>query len=157
MKLVLASPLLNGLLALCMCSVLLLLVPFMVPLPGEASRALVDRSNSQKDSRVQQGSSNYTGALDRPIFHVNRRKPMAVVVKAAPVVKKRLEARFKLVGIVGSGNRRSAYLQHIETGDTRAVRGGESAGKWIVDEIGPDFVALRQGQERRVIKLDSGG
>ncbi|NVJ70805.1 MAG: hypothetical protein HWE08_10655 [Alphaproteobacteria bacterium] len=98
-------------------------------------------------------------ALDRPLFHFNRRKPQALEPKAAPKeIKAKIEAPYLLVGIMGSSETsRTAYLQHAETKETVVARMGDAIGDWQVDSIGSNFITLVFDGERRVIQLADGG
>jgi len=153
-----ASPLLATLLLFNLLSLLVLIIPYVSPLPTEAVQVGSGFESSSNKDIEQSSSRDYSSALDRPLFHVNRRKPVEEIVAVKQVVKQRIEAPFSLVGIVGGAdNGRSAYLQHKETGETIVVQQGEAAGVWQVDTVGQDFVTLILDNERRVIQLVNGG
>lgn len=156
---VFSSPLLVTLLTLNLVGLFALIVPFISPLPDGRSQTGTKIERSLDKDAGQRSLNDYSSALDRPLFHTNRRKPVKEVAVVAPTIQQRIEAPYTLVGILGGGpdNSRSAYLEHKETGDTISVRQGETAGSWLVDTIGQDFVTLLLNNERRVIQLANGG
>lgn len=158
MNKLLASPLLTTMCVACLFSLCFLGLPYLLPLPGDGVRTFSQKNDENRKSTGPQGSLKYDVALDSPLFHENRSKPVKEVIVVAPVEVKRIEAPYQLAGIMGAAdNSRSAYLQHKDTGETLMVRVGDTAGNWRVDTIGQDFIALLNGSERRVIQLAGGG
>lgn len=153
----LSSPLLLSFLCLNGFLLLVLLVPQIWPLPAidEESR---DRREAELIASQEVTKDNVIAQiLERPLFHLNRRQPVEREEAPVEVVEeKRIEAPYDLVGLMGAGADKTAYIQHKNTGETLAVSAGSSAGAWIVEAIGDDHLTLILDGERRVIQLAGG-
>lgn len=156
---VFGSPLLLTLLAGTILSLMATLLPHVLPLPVLVDPWAEQAVAGSADSTSNVQAAEIERALERPIFHDNRRP--AQEQQAAPQAVQtvlKVEAPFILVGIMGNASRgRSAYLQNKDTDETVNVTEGAQAGNWTVDTIGENFVTLIMGDEREVIQLASGG
>jgi hypothetical protein len=78
------------------------------------------------------GLSTYAAIVERPLFVPSRRPP--------PTATTSIEGRYRLLGIVGAGPKRRAFVadgaRRIEIGEGDAIDG------WTVNEIEPDRVLL---------------
>lgn len=152
------SRLLPLLLAANAVTLLAWLSPYLVPLPSD-TEAVKAYSNQQELLNGLRGvETDPTVALERPIFHQNRRPPVAEVKVAAPAApKQRLEAPYSLAGVVGASEAsRKAYLSGTQDGQTHVVKPGDVVGGWSVETIGTNFVTLSLDGERRVLELNGG-
>lgn len=156
---VFGSPLLLTLLTGTVLSLIATLLPHVLPLPSEDDPAREQARNGSTESASNVQIAVMAQALERPIFHENRRpaqEQKAAPQAVQPVLK--VEAPFILVGIMGNASRgRSAYLQNKDTDETVNVTEGAQAGNWTVDTIGENFVTLIMGDEREIIQLANGG
>lgn len=154
-----SSPLLLTLIGLNFLAVLVLGIPYLLPLPTALERDQNRGAFAFGTEASTSQTEDYTNALERPIFHTNRRRPVKAVAAPTPVAQaRRIEAPFSLVGILGgANNKKTAYLENKNTGETLSVKAGERAGDWTVHSIGQDIVTLILNDERRVIQLAGGG
>lgn len=91
--------------------------------------------------------------LQRPLFETLRRpagKPaVAVQQDGAPLVL----GRYRLLGIVGSGGRRSALLAPIAGGASRLLAAGDMLEDWRVVQVGEGDLTLARGGDSQTVAL----
>ena len=111
----------------------LALWPWLVP-PIPASRPPVESSVAAPalSSANLPGLAAYAAIVERPLFVPSRRPP--------PGATSSIEGRYRLLGIVGAGAKRRAFVadgtRHTEVGEGDAIDG------WTVKEIDQDRVLL---------------
>lgn len=155
---ILESPLIASLVVTNCLGLAIVAAAAFLPLPDTSDSRSAPTGPSAKESTLRDQGLDLSKALDRPIFHVTRRKPQQRVAapKQEPVQEK-VEAPYSLVGVLGSSEaQRTAYLQHNETQETLVVQLGSTIGSWRVDTIGTNFVTLVMGEDRQVIQLAGG-
>lgn len=107
--------------------------PWLVP-PVPASRPAVEQSMVAPALSPANlpGLAAYAAIVERPLFVPSRRPP--------PGVTSSIEGRYRLLGIVGAGAKRRAFVadgtRRIEVGEGDAIDG------WTVKEIAQDRVLL---------------
>jgi hypothetical protein len=155
----LGSPLISSLIVLNVFALIFLGGPYFLPLPDIDKFGSRDQSVIDAFGRKPTDSPDVQIAIRRPLFHENRRRPVAPVV--APVQQQatvKPDAPFKLVGILGGrDNNRTAYLQNLNSSETVSAKVGDILEQWTVDTIGTNFVTLVYGDERKILELTDGG
>lgn len=152
------SPLLNSLLLLNTAALAALVFAQFWPRP-ELENTYLDGSIAQfADSAPVTSQQDIAQVKERPLFHHNRRRPVASVsVKQAPQVRNR-EVPFALAGILGSlATGHTAYLQNHQTQETVSVRAGEILEGWRVVAVNDREVVLEADGFTKTLKLDDGG
>ncbi|MCJ9430034.1 hypothetical protein [Kordiimonas marina] len=151
------SPLLRTLLILNLVAGLIVLAGIFWPLPGQASRPITRNFQDLDTHKNTASAVDVSEVLDRPLFHENRRKPVAAVAKAqkaAPV--RQLEQPYVLAGIMGSGDGgRTVYLMNKHTQETVSAKEGDNAGQWQVKKIDQTSVTLQSGNTVRILDMTS--
>jgi len=91
----------------------------------------------------------YAAIVERPLFAPSRRAPPG----AAPAAMgSAIEGRYRLVGIMGTGSARKAF---VTDGARRVeIAEGGALDSWTVKEIAQDRVLLRSGTGDAVLKLN---
>lgn len=152
------SPIVRTLAGANIALLLLMIVPMLSPLP-EASKTNVD-SIGVTDIADYFGRPEVamSAAIDRPIFHANRRPAVARPEQAAPVaqpVQQEERLTLELVGIMGmTAEQRTAFLQDASSATTHAVKAGQILQGWTVVSIEADTVTLSKGPQERILSLN---
>lgn len=151
----LESPLVKALLAVNGLMLIVLLVANYWPLPDAPAQSEKEISAEEIAGYLGETRADPRVAIERPIFHINRRppKPVPVKPKAAPVVRKPAFL-LELVGVMGatSGNP-TAFLLHTGNQQTHTVRSGQVVDGWTITEIGLDSVRLVKDSEQKTLDL----
>lgn len=91
--------------------------------------------------------------VQRPLFESLRQpaaKPaMAPPQDGAPLVL----GRYRLLGIVGSGGRRSALLAPLAGGASRLLAAGDMLEDWRITQVGEADLTLMRGSESQTVAL----
>jgi hypothetical protein len=124
--------------------------PWLVP-PAPSVRALVVPQASAPPPQLPAlpAITKYAAIVERPLFAPSRRAPAG----AAPAaLGSAIEGRYRLVGILGTGPTRKAF---VADGARRAeIAEGGMLGGWTVTQIGQDRVMLRSAAGEAVLKLN---
>lgn len=98
----------------------------------------------------------FTVISERPLFAASRRPfvPPAVAEPAAGPVEAPLEPlEAELVGVVLTGERRSALVHREGSAGPERFWVGQSVDGWLVEEVGRRHAVLRRGDEERILEL----
>jgi hypothetical protein len=101
--------------------------------------------------------SDYLSISERPLFTHDRR-PFVMAVEAAPVpVGPRVE--FELTAVIIASDTRIAFLRSNLTPTVQRVALNQSLDGWMLADVNPDSVMLRQGEAAITVPLrpDLGG
>ena len=94
--------------------------------------------------------ASYAAIVERPLFSPSRRP----VPGAEPVAVSSTMSRYRLLGIIGSGPRKSAF---VADGARRIeIDAGGTLDGWTVKEIGQDSITLTSPTGDAVLKLIQG-
>lgn len=128
------------------------------PLPAVDSETLPEVAAELEAAAPTVSVGDVAHILERPLFHGNRRKPVAVA-KVAPKAKpRRVEIPFKLAGIVGAdATGRTAYLLNTNSQETIAVKQGQEVDDWRIVEITANAVVIDGAGTRRTLTMTNGG
>jgi type II secretory pathway component PulC len=90
--------------------------------------------------------ATYAAIVERPLFAPSRRP-----APGAAAIGPSLESRYRLLGIVGSGPKRKAF---VADGARRGeIAEGDTLDGWAVKEIGPDRVMLTSPAGETTLRL----
>jgi general secretion pathway protein N len=94
-------------------------------------------------------AGTFSAIVQRPLFAANRRPPAEQAIE--PQSSKELEITFNGVKI-SAGERQALFQRKDGKGNLRLQEGDEFQG-WILEEIEPERVVFRQGDEKKVLAL----
>ena len=153
------SPLLKTLLIVNAMLCIGLFLSSIWPLPEVESNRSVSTSDILADLWETEFVVDQSAAVDRPIFHENRRA--AVAIAATPKrqsIRVAKEFDYRLVGIMGATDgQRTAYLQQVSSGETISVRESNLIADWTIQSIEADRILVSNGIDQRTLDLSSGG
>jgi hypothetical protein len=130
-----------------LCCAVLAVWPWLAP-PIPATRAVAARSAAPTAPAMAglPPLTNFAATVERPLFSPSRR-PAASAPAAAPGT----ESRYRLLGIVASGTKKTAF---VADNARRAELGvGDTLDGWTVKEIRQDRVTLASPTGEMVLKL----
>lgn len=93
-----------------------------------------------------------TATIQRPLFEPSRRMPAAPVAAAAPAGPLVL-GKYRLLGIVSAGGKRSAVLAPLEGGGSRLLAAGGMLEDWLLAEVNEGSLLLRRGAASETVRL----
>jgi hypothetical protein len=91
--------------------------------------------------------ASFAATVERPLFSPARRPAANAPATAAPAA----ESRYRLVGVVVSGMKKTAFI--ADNGRRAQIGVGDAFDGWTVKEIGQDRVTLASPSGEMVLKL----
>lgn len=91
--------------------------------------------------------ASYGAIVDRPLFSPARRPPPGAEAGSGVSI----ESRYRLLGVVANGPRRTALI--ADGAQRREITVGDVIDGWTVKEIGPDRVDLSSPAGEAALKL----
>ena len=91
--------------------------------------------------------ASYAAIVERPLFSPSRRPPPG----AAAALGASIEGRYRLLGIVATGPKKSAFI--AEGARRLEIDAGQTLDGWTVKEIGSDSVTLTSPTGEATLKL----
>jgi general secretion pathway protein N len=91
--------------------------------------------------------ASYAAIIERPLFSPSRRPPPGAQTAQGPSI----ESRYRLVGIVATGPKKTAFI--AEGAQRRDIAVGDMLDGWTVSEIGQDRIKLTSPAGEAVLKL----
>ena len=133
-----------------LCFVALAVWPWLVPpIPETRPLATPPTAPAAPPLTALPPLVSFAATVERPLFSPSRRPAANAPTTAAPAA----ESRYRLVGIVASGTKKTAF---IADGGRRAQIGvGDAFDGWTVKEIGQNRVTLASPSGEMVLKLKS--
>lgn len=153
------TPLLKPIFIINILLLLIFLVSGALPLPAGDMDVREHKLQDDLNTLLSEKAGDMETTKARPLFHANRRPPVAVVA-AAPVAPKpkKVEFEYRLAGILGSSSSsRTAYLQNSRTQETVVVKSGDVLGPWKILEVAADSILVVGPDGEKAINLASGG
>lgn len=152
------SPILRMLTVLNVIALALLSAPLFWPMPIAQTSA--DPYISAADIAGYLGETPLViaEATDRPLFHANRRRPVAEVVEqvavAQPVVQQEVFT-LELVGVMGAtADSRTAFILDAASAETYSVRVGGFVNDWSVTAIDASSVSLNRDGQQKTLSMN---
>ncbi|MBX3456033.1 hypothetical protein [Ferrovibrio sp.] len=90
--------------------------------------------------------------LQRPLFEPGRRMPATAAQPAQPAGPVVL-GKYRLLGIVSAGGKRSAVLAPLEGGAARLQAAGSLLDDWTLAEVSESGLLLRRGAASESVRL----
>ena len=110
----------------------------------------VGQSTVVTDNIERPPLSDYAAIIERPLFAADRRPFIA----PAPVVETtETNDDFAVSAIIVTDAQRLALIQSKRDNKTHKVTKGDSVNGWMVDEVDPDNVSLRKGDELQDLQI----
>lgn len=133
-----------------LCLAALAVWPWLVsPIPATRPLATPPAAPAAPAIAALPALASFAATVERPLFSPSRRPAVNAPTAAAPAA----ESRYRLVGIVASGAKKTAFVadnaRRIELGVGDALDG------WTVKEIGQNRVTLASPTGEMVLKLKS--
>lgn len=158
MKQVFDSPLIRLIASVNTVLLLLLLVPLFWPLPSANVGAGGEITAADIADYLGESEIVVSEALERPLFHANRRQAVAEeaapIVVAAPVQQEEVFT-LELVGVMGAtASQRTAFLSDTASATTHTVRQGGAVAGWTIDEIGSASVTLSKAGQTKTLSMN---
>lgn len=122
--------------------------PWLVPpVPSVRPLAAPPASGPAPSVAALSPLASFAAIIERPLFSPSRRPPPGAQTAQGPSI----ESRYRLVGIVATGPKKTAFI--AEGAQRRAIAEGDMVDGWTVSEIGQDRVKLTSPAGEAVLKL----
>jgi general secretion pathway protein N len=133
-----------------LCFATLAIWPWLVPpIPATRPLATPPVAPAAPPIAALPPLANFAATVERPLFSPSRRPAANAPAAAAPGA----ESRYRLLGIVASGAKKTAF---VADGARRAEIGvGDAFDGWTVKEISQNRVTLMSPSGEMVLKLKS--
>jgi hypothetical protein len=122
--------------------------PWLVPpIPETRSLATPPAAAAAPTLAALPPLASFAAIVERPLFSPSRRPAANAPAAAAPAA----ESRYRLVGIVASGTKKTAFI--ADNGRRAQIGVGDAFDGWTVKEIGQDRITLASPSGEMVLKL----
>ncbi len=103
-------------------------------------------------ARVLPPLQDLRATLQRPLFEPGRRMPATTPPPAMPAGPLVL-GKYRLLGIVSAGGKRSAVLAPLQGGGSRLLAAGGMLEDWLLAEVSEGGLVLRRGNASETVRL----
>jgi len=131
-----------------LCVAALAIWPWLVPpIPEPRALATPPAAPAAPTLTALPPLASFAATIERPLFSPSRRPAANAPAAAAPAA----ESRYRLIGIVVSGTKKTAFI--ADSGRRAPIGVGDAFDGWTVKEIGQDRVTLASPSGEMVLKL----